>query len=101
MSQKENTQKNNQRHSRKETAQKIFRVSKRIAQSEEAFTAMQNQSEEAHDRSMSRNNLGKYNKSNGKLNKAQRSYGKVEEVLDVEKMNVAVTRQKQKLNMGR
>merc|ERR1712110_578035 len=101
MSQKENTQKNNQRYSRKEAVQKKYRVSKRIAQSEEAFAAMQNQFEEAHDRSMSRNNLAKKNRSNGKLNKAQRSYDKVEEVIDVEKMNVAVKRQKQKFVMGR
>merc|ERR1739845_20486 len=85
----------------KENTQKNYRVSKRIAQSEDAFAAMQNEFEEAHDRSMSRNKLGKKNRSNGKLNKAQRSYDKVEEVIDVEKMNVAVKRQKQKFVMGR
>merc|ERR1719482_1793627 len=100
MSLKENTRKNNNRFSLKESTQKKFRVSKRVAQSEEAYAAIQTQQAEDHERSMSRKRLGKKVKNNGKLNKAQRNYDKVEEVIDVEQMNVAVKRTKQKFYMG-
>merc|ERR1712014_187616 len=96
MSYKENTRKNTERFNLKETTQKRYRISKRVAQSEEAYAALQIQQDEDHDRSMSKKRLGKKVRNNGKLNKAQRNYDKVEE-----KMNVAVKRNKQKFFMGR
>merc|ERR1711976_536695 len=90
MSYKENTRKNTERFNLKETTQKRYRIAKRAAQSEEAYAAMQIQHQEDHDRSMSRKRLGKKVRNNGKLNKAQRNCDKVEDVIDVEKMNIAL-----------
>merc|ERR1711862_67952 len=101
MSYKENTRRNNNRLNLKEKTEKEYRIEKRQKQSDEAFDAMQTQLEEDHDRSMSKKKLGKKARNNGKLNKAQRNYDKVEEVIDVEKMNVAVKKQKQRFFMGR
>merc|ERR1719240_1037101 len=93
MSFKENTRRNNTRFSLKEATEKSYRVEKRIAQSDEAWNTKQTQLEEDRHRDESKKNLGKKSRNNGKLNKAQRNYGKVEEVIDVEKMNVAVKKQ--------
>ena len=96
---KEDTQKNNNRFSRREKNEKEFRVLKRTKQSEDAVAEQNDHSEEKHERSLSIKNLGKKLRNNGKLNKAQREHDKVEEVIDQAKMNIAIKKTKQKFFM--